>query len=165
MASFARELFSYRYYRNADGGSKTTLDKLLTMEKKRTPSRIPYFFSASRDLPGRFTISYMPRTKSRHEFVTVTPEGYRFRGQVHPSLSALIQWFKEHFRDAPPAMLLPSRGATTGGNTSALYSAGYQSVGQVCPCSCLSASSVWLSVSACLSVCQSVVSLADQVNI
>ena len=132
MASFARDLFSHRYYRNADGGSRATLDKLLSVEKKRTPSRIPYFFSVSRELPGRFLISYMPRTKSRHEFVSVTPEGYRFRSQVHPSLNALIQWFKEHFRDPPPAIQGSIRSSTTGGNTSSVYSAGYQSVGQVC---------------------------------
>ena len=148
MASLARDLFNHRYYRNADGGSKTTLDKLLSMEKKRCPSRIPYFFSASQEYPGRFLISYMPRTKSRHEFVSVTPDGYRFRGQVHMSVNTLIQWFKEHFRDPPPAVLAANRGATTGGNSSTLYSAGYQSTGQVsvllmstlcvCLCMCLS---------------------------
>lgn len=38
----------------------------------------------------------------RHEFITVTPEGFRFRQQIFPSLTSLLKWFKEHFRDPIP---------------------------------------------------------------
>ena len=47
-------------------------------------------------------ISYMPRKNIRHEFVTVTPDGIRYRGNNFHSLNALIPWFKEHFRDPLP---------------------------------------------------------------
>lgn len=38
----------------------------------------------------------------RHEYITVTPDGFRFRQQIFPSLSSLLRWFKEHFRDPIP---------------------------------------------------------------
>lgn len=52
--------------------------------------------------PGKFLISYLPRNKVKHEFVTVTPDGFRFRGQIFDSVGALFKWFKEHFRDPVP---------------------------------------------------------------
>ena len=39
-------------------------------------------------------LTYMPREKVRHEFVTVTPDGYRFRRQNFETLSQLMKWFK-----------------------------------------------------------------------
>lgn len=54
------------------------------------------------DRPGKFLLSYLPRNHFRHEYVTVTPEGYRFRGQVFETLGGLLKWFKEHFRDPIP---------------------------------------------------------------
>ena len=47
-------------------------------------------------------MSYLPRNKVRHEFVSVTPDGYRFRRQMHDTLPLLVKWFKEHFRDPIP---------------------------------------------------------------
>lgn len=74
--------------------------------------RIPYFFSTSKELPGKFMLSYMPRDRSVHEFVTVTHEGLRFRGQVFPTLNLLIKWFKEHFKDPIPQKLVTPSQAT-----------------------------------------------------
>lgn len=141
MASFARELFSYKYYRHADGGKKAVLEQLLSVEKKKAPSRIPYFFSACRDLPGKFLLCYQPRSKPITEYVSVSPGGYRYRGQVHPSLSSLLQYFKEHYREPPPA---PPRnvapyqrgsafGVEQGGGRSegpTAFASAYQGVGQ-----------------------------------
>ena len=39
-------------------------------------------------------LSYIPRDKVRHEFVSVTPEGFRFRKQNMDSVGQLIKWFK-----------------------------------------------------------------------
>ena len=39
MASFARDIFNFKNYRNADGGKKELLDKWLTEEKKKAPLR------------------------------------------------------------------------------------------------------------------------------
>lgn len=47
-------------------------------------------------------LSYLPRARCRHEFVTVTPEGFRFRGQMFDTVGLLFRWFKEHFRDPLP---------------------------------------------------------------
>jgi hypothetical protein len=57
-----------------------------------------YTLVACAQAPGKFMLSYMPRVKAIHEFITVTPDGFRFRQQVFPSLNALFKWFKEHFR-------------------------------------------------------------------
>eukprot|EP00061_Rhincodon_typus_P018393 g47548.t1 len=38
----------------------------------------------------------------RVEYVTVTPEGYRYRGQVFPTVNGLFRWFKDHFQDPVP---------------------------------------------------------------
>ena len=47
-------------------------------------------------------LSYLPRNKPRHEYVSVTPDGIRYRSQTFHSLNSLIRWFKEHFRDPIP---------------------------------------------------------------
>lgn len=46
-------------------------------------------------------LSYM-LNRCRHEYVTVTPDGFRFRQQMFDNLNALFKWFKEHFRDPIP---------------------------------------------------------------
>ena len=69
-----------------------------------TTFRIPYFFTASKEFPGKFMLSYLPRKTVRHEFVTVTPDGIRYRQQIFTSLNSLVKWFKEHFRDPIPGM-------------------------------------------------------------
>ena len=58
--------------------------------------------SASKQYPGKFLLSYQPRNVSRHEYVTITPDGMRYRQQMFQSISSLIRWFKEHFRDPIP---------------------------------------------------------------
>lgn len=110
MASFARDLTTFRYFRDAEGGKREVIEKLLTEEKKRNPSKIHYFVSASREFPGKFMLSYLPRVKVRHEYVTVTPEGFRYRQQMFHSVGSLFRWFKEHFRDPIPGT--PSSGVT-----------------------------------------------------
>lgn len=45
---------------------------------------------------------YLPRKSIRFEYVSVTPEGFRFRKQMFESLNSLLKWFKEHFNDPIP---------------------------------------------------------------
>ncbi|EDO33602.1 predicted protein [Nematostella vectensis] len=104
MAALAREILNHKYYRAADGGSKAKLEELLVLEKKKAPQRIPYFLSASKEFPGKFLLGYLPRVKPRVEFVSICPEGFRYRGRVHGTLNALFKWFKEHFRDQIPGV-------------------------------------------------------------
>ena len=71
----------------------------------RDPSlcyRIPYYLTLTKQYPGKILLSYMPRIKSRHEYITITPDGLRYRQQNFHSLNSLMRWFKEHFRDPIP---------------------------------------------------------------
>ncbi len=102
MASHAREVLNFKYYKDTEGGNRDKAKEILQQEKRAHPGKIHYFLSASKEFPGKFMLSYMPRNSSHHEFATVTPEGYRFRRQSFDTLSSLLKWFKEHFRDAIP---------------------------------------------------------------
>nr|XP_018907506.1 PREDICTED: transcription elongation factor SPT6-like [Bemisia tabaci] len=102
MAAYCRDIFSFRYYRNTDGGLKDKAEEIIKEERKQNPSKIHYIISVSKDYPGKFLLSYLPQTRCKHEYVTVTAEGYRYRGQIFDSISSLFRWFKEHFRDAIP---------------------------------------------------------------
>lgn len=110
MAAFARDIFNFKNYRDSHGGKKDVLEKILYEEKKKAPSRIPYYLSATKQYPGKFMLSYMPRTKPQHEYISITPEGYRYRNKNFHSLNSLMRWFKEHFRD--PVAGTPSRSRT-----------------------------------------------------
>lgn len=46
----------------------------------------------------------------RHEYITITPEGFRYRQQLFRSVNQLIRWFKEHFREPPPQTPRPTPG-------------------------------------------------------
>lgn len=109
MVSQARELINHRYYRETEGGIKQKLEEILVAEKRKNPSRIPYFFSASQAYPGKFMLGYMPRNKARVEYITICPEGFRYRGRVHATVNGLLRWFKEHFRDPIPGSSFHSR--------------------------------------------------------
>ena len=110
MAGHARDLYAFRYFRDlgipeenyAPGKERERADEVIKDDKKKNPAKIHYFVTASREFPGKFMLTYLPRTHTKHEFITVTPEGFRFRGQVHDSLATLFRWFKEHFRDPIP---------------------------------------------------------------
>ncbi|XP_071094189.1 transcription elongation factor SPT6-like [Haliotis cracherodii] len=109
MAAYVRDIVGFKYYRDAEGGKREILDKLLIEEKKKAPSRIPYYFSVSKQYPGKFLLSYLPRTKPRHEYFSVTAEGLKYRTQIFHSINSLIRWFKEHFRDPIPGTPASSR--------------------------------------------------------
>ncbi|XP_034489679.1 transcription elongation factor SPT6 isoform X2 [Drosophila innubila] len=109
MAVAARELLQYKYYKPntapANVNERDFMEQLLRDEKTKDPKKIHYFFSASKSMPGKFLLSYLPKTKVRHEYVTVMPEGYRFRGQIFDSVSSLLRWFKEHWLDPTAGMM------------------------------------------------------------
>ncbi|OQR71125.1 transcription elongation factor SPT6 [Tropilaelaps mercedesae] len=103
MAGFAKDITSFKYFFEFEGGKKEHAEKWLADEKRKAPAKIPYCISAAESMPGRFLLSYQPNTKPRHEFVTISPDGFRYRNQMFHSLNALFRWFKEHFRDPIPA--------------------------------------------------------------
>lgn len=91
-----------RYYKDTSGGHKDKAEEYIKDEKKKNPSKIHYVVSAAKNFPGKFLLSYLPRNKVRHEYITVTPEGFRFRQQMFDSVTSVFKWFKEHFRDPIP---------------------------------------------------------------
>lgn len=111
MAGLARDLIAYKYYKPL-GGMRDKAEELLKEEKARNPNKIHYVLSAAKNYPGRFLLSYLPRARCTHEYVSVTPDGYRYRQRTFDSLAGLLRWFKEHFREPPPA-------GTPGGRTPA----------------------------------------------
>ncbi|XP_012233466.2 transcription elongation factor SPT6 isoform X2 [Linepithema humile] len=115
MAAYASELLDFKYYKPSVEGIKDKAEEILKEQKKENPGGIPYIVSAAKNYPGKFLLSYLPRTRCRHEYVTVTSEGFRFRGQMFSRVSDLLRWFKEHFRDPVPGQSTPStpRGAMT----------------------------------------------------
>lgn len=49
MASYARDLINYKYFKDV-AGKREDLDRMLKEEKKKAPARIPYFVSASKGM-------------------------------------------------------------------------------------------------------------------
>ncbi|XP_077150467.1 transcription elongation factor SPT6 [Ranitomeya variabilis] len=112
MASFARDLINHKYYQDCNCGDKKKLEEILIKTKKEKPTFIPYYISAIKELPGKFLLGYQPRAKPRVEYVTVTPEGFRYRGHVFPSVNGLFRWFKDHYQDPVPG-ITPSSSSRT----------------------------------------------------
>lgn len=102
MAAYARDLLGFKYYRASLGGMRDKAEELLKEEKKKNSNKIHYFLSASKNYPGKFMISYMPRTNCKHEYVSVTQEGFKFRQQIFDGVNSFMKWFKEHFKDPLP---------------------------------------------------------------
>ncbi|XP_043252748.1 transcription elongation factor SPT6-like isoform X1 [Colletes gigas] len=115
MAVYASELLDFKYYKPNVEGLKDKAEEILKEQKKQNPGGIPYIISAARNYPGKFLLSYLPRVRCRHEYVTVTPDGFRYRGQIFNRVNDLFRWFKEHFRDPIPGQSTP--GTPHGGMT------------------------------------------------
>uniref|UniRef100_A0A674GYP5 Transcription elongation factor SPT6 n=1 Tax=Taeniopygia guttata TaxID=59729 RepID=A0A674GYP5_TAEGU len=87
MASFARDLLNHKYYQDCNGGGQEG-EKIPGCEK---PTFIPYFISACKDLPGKFLLGYQPRGQTKDRVCDRTPEGFRYRGQVFPTVNGLFR--------------------------------------------------------------------------
>uniref|UniRef100_A0A8C6KXY1 SPT6 homolog, histone chaperone and transcription elongation factor n=1 Tax=Nothobranchius furzeri TaxID=105023 RepID=A0A8C6KXY1_NOTFU len=112
MASFARDLLGHKYFQGCNGGSKEKMEELLIKTKREKPTFIPYFISACKDLPGKFLLGYQPRGKPRVEYVTITPDGFRYRSQTFPTVNGLFRWFKDHYQEPVPG-ITPSNSSRT----------------------------------------------------
>ncbi|KAH9493338.1 Transcription elongation factor SPT6 [Dermatophagoides farinae] len=98
MAGFARDLINFKYFRDLNG-DRHAAEKVLNEEKQKAPSRIPYIVSASKEFPGKFLLSYQPNQKAFHEFITATPDGFKYRNNMFKSINTLFKWFKDHYKD------------------------------------------------------------------
>jgi transcription elongation factor SPT6 len=101
MASYARDVLNFKYYKAME--NKIVAEQHLIKEKEKSSNKIHYIIFASKEYPGKFILSYLPKSKVHHEFITIRPEGFRFRQQSFDSLNLLFKWFKEHYRDPVPS--------------------------------------------------------------
>ncbi|KAJ8396463.1 hypothetical protein AAFF_G00017690 [Aldrovandia affinis] len=112
MAAFARDLLSHKYFQDCNSGDRKKMEELLLKTKKEKPTFIPYYVSACKDLPGKFLLGYQPRGKPRVEFVTITPDGFRYRSQIFSTVNGLFRWFKDHYQEPVPG-ITPSSSSRT----------------------------------------------------
>ncbi|XP_058804062.1 transcription elongation factor SPT6 isoform X2 [Phymastichus coffea] len=108
MAAYASELLEFKYFKPHVMGMKDKAEEILKESKRENPGGIPYVVSAAKNYPGKFMLSYLPRTRCRHEYISVTPDGFKFRGNSFSRVGDLFRWFKEHFRDPIPGQATPS---------------------------------------------------------
>ncbi|KAJ7545245.1 hypothetical protein O6H91_09G112200 [Diphasiastrum complanatum] len=122
-----RDMLRYRKFKP---GRKEDIDELLRSDRTNNPSRFPYYFSVCHEHPGAFMLSYIRSVNPHHEYVTVTPTGYKFRKQTFDNIDKLVAYFQKHFNepvpDAPPrralaAMVLTRSPAPTGGHASGAW--------------------------------------------
>ncbi|XP_049849266.1 transcription elongation factor SPT6-like [Schistocerca gregaria] len=104
----AVDMTQFKYFREV---SKEEIERSIREEKSAQPSRIPYYITPSEKHPGRFLLVYAPTNNSvLSEYISLVPEGFRFRQKVHSTPDKLIIWFKKHFRDPIAANPNSSRG-------------------------------------------------------
>lgn len=54
MAAHARDLYTFKYYRETEGGLKDKMEEVLKDEKKKNASKIHYFISVSKVILSYF---------------------------------------------------------------------------------------------------------------
>mmetsp|Transcript_13013 Transcript_13013/g.40065 ORF Transcript_13013/g.40065 Transcript_13013/m.40065 type:complete len:1752 (+) Transcript_13013:53-5308(+) len=94
-------------------GSFQELQARLKEEKRKNPSTIPYLFCPDkrRERVGSFMLGYLPGTKTvMRATIIVTPDGFKLRHVLQPSLMALFDWFKKNYRtlDTPLTGAMPA---------------------------------------------------------
>ncbi|OXU22488.1 hypothetical protein TSAR_006883 [Trichomalopsis sarcophagae] len=110
MAASVRELMNFKsdYYVPHVMGMKDKAEEILKDLKSKNMNKIHYIISPSKNYPGKFLLSYLPRNRCGHEFITVIPDGFRFRKNSFPRFSDLMGWFKKHYNDRDSSMVTPS---------------------------------------------------------
>nr|CAD2207292.1 unnamed protein product [Meloidogyne enterolobii] len=102
MTAVVRDIMSFKYYlASVAAESVQVIDNVLRTQKKNAPQRIPYCITASKKYPGKFVLSYLAQSKIRNEYMSVTPEGLRFRKQLFNSTEDCVNWFKANFAQRP----------------------------------------------------------------
>ncbi|KAI6657054.1 Transcription elongation factor SPT6 [Oopsacas minuta] len=97
ISNFLKELRTHKCFRPPSTNELSTLETLLTQEKRINPSRIPYFISPSVNFPGKFILAYTPKLKALTDYISLNPQGLKFRNKIFDSLSQMLKWFKDHY--------------------------------------------------------------------
>ncbi|KJE95186.1 hypothetical protein CAOG_08908 [Capsaspora owczarzaki ATCC 30864] len=100
MFNLLQDARSAKFWTNAP---VPEIDQSLREEKAAQSGRIPYKLALVPDKPGRLLLAYLPSHSVRHEYVSLTPDGFRFRGHGFALIAKLIAWFKVHFNDPTPS--------------------------------------------------------------
>ncbi|CAJ0578676.1 unnamed protein product, partial [Mesorhabditis spiculigera] len=110
MAAYASDIMTHKNYLATPTGADRSFVEGKLFESRTKNSTIPYIFTPSIEFLGKFLISYLPQVKPRHEFITVTPDGIKFRNIFFNNLGDLLVWFKLHYKDPPANARYPNGG-------------------------------------------------------
>lgn len=69
------------------------------VEKKDNERVIPYKFAILENYPQHIVLVYIPRQNAVREFIKVKPSGYWFHKKSFTSVHALVNYFKQNFKD------------------------------------------------------------------
>ncbi|KAB2010238.1 hypothetical protein ES319_D10G224600v1 [Gossypium barbadense] len=131
LVSHLKAMLSYRKFRK---GTKSEVDKLLTIERQEYPMRIVYCFGISHEHPGTFILTYIRSTNPHHEYVGLYPKGFKFRKRMFEDIDRLVAYFQRHIDDpqnesAPSirsvAAMVPMRSPAAGSSAGASTSSGW----------------------------------------
>lgn len=120
LVNHVREMCRYRKFRR---GTRAEIDDALHMDKSTNPMRIHYCFSVAYDHPGAFMLSYIRSINIHHEYISVSPNGFKFRKRYFESPDKLVSYFQKHHNDPMPevaprravAAMVPPRSPAPGG--------------------------------------------------
>ena len=92
-----REVTNHQKFTDAD--TFEVLSERVLNEKKEDPAKIPYRFGVLPNYPQHLVLAYVPKEKLVKKFIRVKPRGFLFHEQHFSPFQALINWFKDNWRD------------------------------------------------------------------
>jgi transcription elongation factor SPT6 len=100
IAMYAQEMSEHRKFLQLP---RADIEAKLADDKNDAPKSLPYYFTPSTEYPGRYALLYLPHERVKCEYITVLPSGFRYRGQRFKQVDAVANYFKKHWRSAPPS--------------------------------------------------------------
>lgn len=81
-------------------GNLKTLYEYLEVEKQNYPEKVPYYIGYDIENPGMFVICFLLSSTPRHDFIKVTPEGYKYNGKICRTPEEVVKRFKMRAMEA-----------------------------------------------------------------
>lgn len=75
-------------------GTEAEADAKLSHDKSINPNTIAYCFRPAYEQPGKFVLSFRAGATTKNEYISVSPNGIRFRQKYFDTLIELLNWFK-----------------------------------------------------------------------